>query len=104
MKSLSDRFTEPLEPIERKPEPVRLSREEIRAAMTAADPQLLEFADLLREKFNAKLVYLQTPTLELGQREWTSQLQRQKAAAAKFKLPANSVWCVYRFAKESQPG
>jgi len=42
-----------------------VTAEQIRKAM-ALEPEFLQLADLLREHFDAKLVWLKTPTLEIG--------------------------------------
>jgi len=44
-----------------------MKAEEIREALKA-EPKLLELAEILRARFDAKLVWLKTPQLELGRR------------------------------------
>jgi len=42
-----------------------MTAEQIREAM-AIEPELLKLADLLRERFDAKLVWLRTSEFEIG--------------------------------------
>jgi hypothetical protein len=47
-----------------------VTAEDIRAVIGRADPKLLEFGDLLRAKFDARLVWLKTPEMEMGSRRY----------------------------------
>lgn len=51
------------------------AREQVRASLSRTAPGLLEFMDLAREQFDARVTYIETPELKLGRRpsDWRDE-------------------------------
>lgn len=70
-----------------------MTADEVRQAM-AVDPEFVEFAEQMRERFGARLTWLKTPTVEIGKTLWRpngGQKETLTAVASTAKDSSRSV-------------